>query len=282
MDPPSAESNRSSTRAVVKNSRRHRLDRLQRLLEAIERLETDPDFPMPPQNEVVRVGLSDFRETGIASLERFVTFGALDPDADVLDVGCGSGRMAIPLTCYLREGSYIGLDVSEAAIKWCKREVEPRHPSFRFEHIDLFNDYYNPASANDAAGFRFPFEDEQFDFVIATSLFTHMFRDEVANYLGEFSRVLRLGGAAFVTAFLVNADSITAMLSGSPKRFLHVHRDALIANPKRPAGGVALHEAWLVADARRVGLGVDRIAYGAWTGQGRLTGQDVLLLRRDH
>ena len=109
-----------------------------------------------------------------------------------------------------------------------------------------------------------------------------MLRAEVGHYLGEFARVLRPDGVAFVTADLVNAHSIVVMARDPHAvRFPHEHRGSLIQDPERPAAAVAHHEEWLVAEARRVGMGIDRIAYGNWTGRERLAKQDVLLLRRD-
>ena len=37
-------------------------------------------------------------------LEQFVALGGLKPDHHVLDVGCGIGRMALPLTTFLSAG----------------------------------------------------------------------------------------------------------------------------------------------------------------------------------
>ncbi len=277
MTDPAASSDRTEHEEQLHDRRR----RLRRLVDSIEQLESDASYPIPPARGVVMAG-AEFRAIGREFLEYLVTFGGLPPDADVLDVGCGGGRIAAPLTYYLDQGSYVGFDVHDESIQWCKEKLEPNHPRFHFEHVDLFNDRYNRTSTNDATSFRFPYDDRRFDFILAVSLFTHMFRDEVANYLSEFARVLRPGGAAFVTGYLLNPDSVNAM-AREPRavKFPHAHRDALVQDPDRPATAVALHQEWLVADARRVGLGVDRIAHGAWTTQARLSWQDIMLLRRD-
>jgi len=57
------------------------------------------------------VGPSDFKETGQEFLNYFIKFCNLQSSANVLDIGCGIGRMAIPLASHLRDGSYIGMDV---------------------------------------------------------------------------------------------------------------------------------------------------------------------------
>jgi SAM-dependent methyltransferase len=258
-----------------------RMQRLERVAGAIATLSEDPDYPTPPEQGVV-MGKAGFRSIGRDFLDHFVAFADLDPDADVLDAGCGGGRMAACLSYYLRNGSYVGFDVHADSIEWCRRAIASGNPRFRFDHVDLHNPIYNPDGRDDAATHRFPYPDGQFDFIIATSLITHMFRSETANYLSEFARVLRPGGAAFVTAFLINADSVMAMTREARSvKFPEAFRDSLVLDGERPAAGVAHPEEWLLADARGCGLGLDRVAYGAWTAQTRLSKQDILLFRRD-
>lgn len=56
----------------------------------------------------------------------------------MLDVGCGSGRMALPLTGYLNsEGRYAGFDISQKAIAWCQEHITSAHPNFQFEVSDI-------------------------------------------------------------------------------------------------------------------------------------------------
>ena len=258
-----------------------RVERLQLLARAMQTLSEDRDYPTPPERGVV-MGDVYYKTVGREFLDHFVGFANLDPDADILDAGCGGGRMAAALLYYLREGSYTGFDVHPESIDWCRATIAPRNPRFSFDHADLRNSQYNPAGEAQAADHRFPYGGESFDFVIAVSLFTHMFRRETARYLSEFARVLRPGGAAFVTAYLLNADSLLAMTrEPGAVLFPESFEDSLVLHGDRPAAGVAHHEEWLLAEARACGLGLDRVAYGAWTARVRLSKQDVLLLRRD-
>jgi SAM-dependent methyltransferase len=258
-----------------------RMRRLRRLAAAIETLSGDADYPTPPTRGVL-MGNADYRRVGRDFLEHFVAFADLHEDADVLDAGCGGGRMAAALLYYLEGGSYSGFDVHAESIAWCRQVIGPRNDRFRFDHVEVHNPHYNPAGQADAAGYRFPYQDERFDFVIATSLFTHMFREETATYLREFARVLRPGGTAFVTAFLLNTHSLAAM-SREPgaMKFPEPFRASLVKSRERPAAGVAHEEEWLLASANDCGLGLDRMAYGSWTTDTRLSWQDVLLFRRD-
>ena len=264
---------------VAADDRRQR--RMRRLVEALDEIAAAKDYPTAPDRGVIMGGAS-FKFIGREFLTHFVTIGELNPDADVLDVGCGGGRMAAALSYYLQDASYRGFDVHEPSIAWCREHLQARDPRLQFDHVALQNLLYSPETGADAAGYQFPYDDASFDFVIATSLFTHMFRAETAHYLREFARVLRPGAVAFVTAYLLNSDSALAMARDpDAMQFRHEHDEALVRDADSPAAAVAMPQDWLLADARTAGLGVDRVAYGSWTAQTRLALQDVMLLRRD-
>jgi len=58
------------------------------------------------------VGGDNFSEIGHKFLRYFIDFGLVKPEDDVLDIGCGLGRMAVPFTKYLDSNSvYEGLEV---------------------------------------------------------------------------------------------------------------------------------------------------------------------------
>lgn len=60
-------------------------------------------------------------------------------------MGCGIGRMAIPLTEYLsEEGSYEGFDVVRRGVKWCQENITTRCPNFRFRLADVYNELTIP------------------------------------------------------------------------------------------------------------------------------------------
>lgn len=71
-------------------------------------------LPYPPR-AIRHVGPApeDFRKLEKTSMGHLTKLANLIPGERVLDVGCGVGRMAIPLTRYLSaEGSYEGFDVA--------------------------------------------------------------------------------------------------------------------------------------------------------------------------
>ena len=162
---------------------------------------------------------ADFRHAGELYLRWFVELGSLTPDEAVLEPGCGTGRMAEPLTRYLGPaGSYDGFDVVSTAVDWCESNIASKHPNFHFRHVDVLNHVYNPEGRLDPEAFEFPYPDEAFDFAFLTSVFTHMRPPEVRHYLGQIRRVLRPGGRCLMTFFLLNEESLDAARAGRAKR----------------------------------------------------------------
>jgi len=71
-----------------------------------------------------------YRAVGERFFDIFVRYGRIKPTDRVLDVGCGSGRMAAPLTRYLTTGSYEGFDISPDAIRWCQNDITKQFRAF--------------------------------------------------------------------------------------------------------------------------------------------------------
>jgi|SRR5579862_4253115 len=124
----------------------------------------------------------------------------LQPSDRVLEVGCGGGRNALALADYLEPGGYVGLDIDEVSVCACR--AQPALQKFEFVVADVENDLYNPQGGGRASDYRFPFDDDSFDFVFLQSVYTHMLEEDCANYAGEIMRVLRPGGTAAVSIFL--------------------------------------------------------------------------------
>jgi SAM-dependent methyltransferase len=162
---------------------------------------------LPPRR--MRVVISplwfDFKETGDHQLEFLVELCDLRPSDRMLDIGCGVGRLAIPLTDYLdSEGGYDGFDVLPWMIEWCQAYITRRHPNFRF-HIANVNSTTNGLNGGgEPSAYRFPFDGQTFDFAYAGSLFTHLTPEGAENYLHETSRTLKPGGRLVSTFNMYN------------------------------------------------------------------------------
>lgn len=236
--------------------------------------------PLVPPRGLSFVGAGDFHQTGHEFLGYFRELGGLRPDDRVLDIGCGVGRMAVPLIEYLDGGSYAGFDVGKEMISWCRREITARRPDFEFTWAPVYNGKYNPFGTVTASEFRFPYEDSSFDFAFATSLFTHLLRDDARHYLEETARVLRPGGTCLLTFFLLTAEAEQRVAAGEARLdFRYATDGGLAVNRRRPEEAVALREAELRAILAEAGLAIrEPPRAGAWSGRpDGLTLQDIVV-----
>jgi len=166
---------------------------------------------IPPQKLIELIGSTSaehFVHLGKHFFDIFQKHADLKPTDRVLDVGCGCGRMAVPLTAYLTTGSYEGFDIVPELIDWCKQNITPRFPNFKFQMMDLYSSAYNRTAKKKASELKFPYPDASFDLTFLTSVFTHMLPDDMGGYTREIARTLKPGGRAVITFFILNADSM--------------------------------------------------------------------------
>ena len=72
-------------------------------------------------------GLEDFKPIGEAFVRDFQSRCRLKPNERVLDVGCGVGRIAIPLTAFLNsDARYESFDVVPVQKTWRNYLASPR------------------------------------------------------------------------------------------------------------------------------------------------------------
>ena len=195
----------------------------------------------PRSTTIVGVGGGDFEKIGQQHKKFFIELGGLMPEHTVLDVGCGVGRMAIPLTTYLSgECEYQGFDIVKSGIDWCQKNISTEFENFHFQHSDIYNKLYNPNGKTLARDYRFPFNDGTFDFVFLTSVFTHMLPADLENYMSEISRVLKPGGKCLITFFLLNEESERLVKSGkSTLDFKYETEGCLTIDEDKPEEAVA-------------------------------------------
>jgi len=102
----------------------------------------------------------------------------------ILDFGCGAGRLLQALNLSRRQGQELyGCDVNEACANWCK------------DNLDF------ATVAHTALAPPLPYADDQFDLIVAISVFTHLSRPLQVAWARELMRVLRPGGVALVSTW---------------------------------------------------------------------------------
>lgn len=103
-------------------------------------------------------------------------YAGLRPDDFLLDVGCGSGRLAVQLSEWLK-GPYLGTDVVPALLDHATRVCGRK--DWRFEKV---------------ASLTVPAASDSVDMACAFSVFTHLRHEESYVYMQDIYRVLKPGG----------------------------------------------------------------------------------------
>lgn len=238
-------------------------------------------LPEPPPSSIF-VGDGDFRAIGTEFLGHLVRLGGLRPEARVLDIGSGIGRMAVPLTQYLARGAtYLGLDPTREGIEWCRRTVTPTYPNFRFRHLDVLHEIYNPRGLLRGESLVLPVGDASIDFAFMISVVTHLPPVEVEVYAREVARLLAPGGRLFVTSFVMDETARTSQAKDHRRGFKRTQTGPdWYVDPAARLGAVAFDEGWLAALLERVGLEVRTVSLGHWRGAPATHYQDVIIAEK--
>jgi SAM-dependent methyltransferase len=252
-----------------------------------ERLLGHSDALTPPWHVRNQVGpFADprhYRALGQGVLEYFIGHCNLRPSDDVLDLGCGCGQIAAPLSGYLdRAARYEGFDIGDEMIDWCRRHVAPRHPRFGFQALDVHNSYFRPGGRIRASELVFPYGDGAFDFAFAKSLFTHLLPADTASYVAQTARVLRPGGRAWFSFFFVDDEARAHLAAGqSTLAFEDSGAGYWTVDRKQPEHAVARAERDVLALLEQHGFVLAApIERGSWCGRPAASYQDSLFVIR--
>jgi ubiquinone/menaquinone biosynthesis C-methylase UbiE len=236
---------------------------------------------MIPPRSITFIGDGDYKAIGMEFKNLFITYGGLKADDRILDVGCGLGRMAVPLTDFVcKPGRYQGFDVVKSAVVWAEKNIATRFPLFSFHHANVINKHYNPDGEYEASAYRFEFPDDTLDFIFLTSVFTHMFPRDLEHYLAEISRVLKPGKTCFITFFLLNEEANRLIQLGkSSQKFLYELDGCVTTSPENPEIALAFPERYIEDLFAKNGLSiVGPTHYGSWCGRPQyLSYQDIIV-----
>jgi SAM-dependent methyltransferase len=243
----------------------------------MDQITLNGSLPAPPPENVF-VGDGDYRAIGVEYLGHFVRIGGLQPFESVLDIGCGIGRMAVPLTQYLdsEKAFYEGIDPVNAGVEWCVHNITSSHPNFRFCRVDVAHELYNPGGAIAGHEIVLPFSDGKFDFVTMVSVATHLPEAEISAYAREIMRLLRPGGRLFLTAFIVAVGDPERQ--AARPRFSRGERPGTwYGDPLAPLGAIGF-DAGIIEDLlKKAGLQIRRLSLGHWRGIESHHYQDVII-----
>ncbi len=178
----------------------------------------------------------EIQQRSARSLEIIGSILALSGREEVLEVGCGIGRVARGLAPHCRR--FTGVDISENMIAEARR----RSPG-------LSNVEFLALQKSDLS--RFP--DASFDVVVFEIVLIHLAREDAFRYLCEARRVLRPGGTAYCQFYnLLHREGWEFFLRNV--RHGEIMGEALVSRPRfstAPEVRKMVEEAGLVIDEAR-------------------------------
>ena len=176
--------------------------------------------------------------------ERLLEQARIEPGQRVLDLGCGTGTLAVWAKQAEPGADVIGLDGDEEVLARGRRKAEEAGVDVRLDR---------------GLSYDLPYEDESFDRVLSSLFFHHLKPDAKETTAREIVRVLRPGGELHVADFGPPADRVAWVGSQFLRRFdgLENTHDNVKGNLPR------IFEAAGLTDARA--LGGLRVLFGTLT-----------------
>jgi len=224
--------------------------------------------------------LDDFDEIGQHLFDLIRGRCNVKPGDHILDIGSGCGRVAIPFTSYLSGGKYDGFDVVLPMVEWCREYITSRYPNFQFNHADLSNTLYSKSGAS-AAHYVFPYADNMFDVVFATSVFTHLMPDSAIQYAKETARVLKPTGLALLTFFILNDNTRAKRAAGIDiVPFKYNKGDYSLESEENPEAVIAFEQPKAFDMLYSGGLMINDFSPGQWSKNQGWTFQDAFLVSK--
>jgi SAM-dependent methyltransferase len=145
--------------------------------------------PMPPDffiYETYRLNLQEYYDDGKTVATEILTLlgqatDLVQPSPALLDWGCGPGRITRHLQALLPGATVHGCDYNEKYIDWCTTHLAG---------IYFFQNGIDPP-------LQLP--NDSIDALIGISIFTHLSANNHVAWINELLRVMKKGGAAFIT-----------------------------------------------------------------------------------
>lgn len=194
----------------------------------------------------------------------------LPDDAQILDLGCGYGRVALALLPRLTgQQRYIGLDPHSEAISWAQTNIGAHHSRARFERIDLVSGVYNPDGVIRGQDYEFPFEEGSLDLIYMISVLTHVDLPTVATYIREAARTLKPGtGRLAATYFLLDGEVDDLIAAGGAYySFPHAAGESRVENVGEPEAAIAHPRARVLEMLAEAGFSRVNVREGHWSGR---------------
>lgn len=129
--------------------------------------------------------------------QRLLEQAAPQPGQRILDLGCGTGTVAILVESAQPEAEVIGLDADPEMLAQARSKAETAGAAVRFDR---------------GLSTALPYEDESVDLILSTLFFHHLTGADKRRTAAEIGRVLRPGGELHVADWGRPADPLMRVL----------------------------------------------------------------------
>src|SRR5216684_5935006 len=154
---------------------------------------------LPPNHLRIRIGAGNrifnghvnFIEVSSRCWLTFLSRNYCNSSSDVVELGCGCGRVARALKDPWFEGTYVGVDIDSEMLEYCRHNF----PAGRFEfflspHKSTTYSPHNLSVTSEAECTLAIAAPDSKDFVYSLSLYSHLLEKELIDYLKETYRIL--------------------------------------------------------------------------------------------
>lgn len=192
--------------------------RLREMNIALEKL------PMPDANLVYTtqgsydvVGYRNSIISGIYTMKSYLELAGVNLNSinNVLDFGCGTGRMLLGFYLYCPDIRLFGCDINRDLIDWAKQNLP--------QDIDFRQNFIAPP---------LPYAGKQFDFIYLISVFTHLSLATQRLWVQELQRVIKVKGYILLT---VQGETYLS-LSGQSEGIHYLRRDGYLEKQAKDEG----------------------------------------------
>ncbi|MDQ4098649.1 MAG: methyltransferase domain-containing protein [Actinomycetota bacterium] len=170
--------------------------------------------------------------------DRLVQLARLAPGESALDVGCGTGALALAAKAAVgSSGAVCGVDASPQMVARARRKAAKADVDVRFETVAVES---------------LPFADGTFDVVMSTLMLHHLTEEGRRQGIAEIARVLKPGGRFFAVDLGGGAERKRHSLLVHRRR--HAHFDLDDMKPLIHHAGLDVVEQGTVGPGRVVGI----------------------------
>lgn len=140
-----------------------------------------------------------------------------NPDARIIDLGCGDGKLSLRIKDKAGAKGIYGIDTGEKALK-----------DSRTSGVEIFSADLNKP---------LPIEDKLFDIVHANQIIEHLVETDL--FVREIYRILKPGGYVVVsTPNLSSLHNLVSLVFGKQPSTAHVSNEVVLGNSLDPQRGI--------------------------------------------